>query len=147
VLRALHAKRGRQAADPGARSAILYGSDKLTMRLTSFPLPCTDPEQEAPDGLCGYYNVKITFAPSLLQEGPVDTSTGMVELFRSLPVEVSNALGVCGTVRHEGEFSGSEKLTFVSVEEPFVIFKIEELDPELVDGHDLNGLHMVKRCP
>src|SRR5262249_52388272 len=56
---------------PPQDDVILYGSDPVTLRMTSFPLTCADPKQDPPYNQCNWYTIEVTFPAALLKPGPL----------------------------------------------------------------------------
>jgi hypothetical protein len=134
------------AGGPG--SVVLFGTDPLTLRFTSFPLSCSDPDKKAPFDQCGWYTLEISFPASLLQPGPLDMSNQSIKIFeqsagmpRSSPDDCSGSGAVTGGGGYQ-----IGTITFVSVDPASVVVDLDGVNPFTLDGFDISGMHTATRC-
>jgi hypothetical protein len=133
-----------------AHSVILYGTDPLTLRFTSFPLSCSDPEQNAPFGQCGWYTLELTFPASLLQPGPFDMLNPSITVFeQSASMANGPTPGDCGGtggVTGGGVNYLGGTITFVSIDAASLVVDLDGVTSFTTDGFDLNGMYTAPRC-
>lgn len=130
---------------PPQDDVILYGSDPVTLRMTSFALTCAEPEQPPPYEQCNWYTIEVTFPAALLKPGPLPKNDESVQFFESLSGPPNSSMpGDCPGGGGGGPLSDGD-WTILSVDANSVTFSLANFTESFID-HDLNGTHTAERC-
>jgi hypothetical protein len=129
----------------GQESVILYGSDPVKLRLTSFPLACAEADKSPPYEQCDWYNVELTFPAALLKPGHLPMNDPSVQLFmNSSGKPYSSSPGDCPGTGGGGDLFNSD-WNILSVDTNSVEFEVTGFPGTLID-HDIDGKHVAERC-
>ncbi|WP_437308501.1 hypothetical protein [Sorangium sp. So ce388] len=122
-------------------SAIVYGDSTVTIRVSTLPLTCSDPDMDPTFEPCGvWWDLELRMPESMLVVGEVDTASGDLSFFEmSSRADCSSTGAASG-----GGDSGFGRLTITAVEPTSVTFELSAVG-RFLDG-DPNGRYVAARC-
>ncbi|MGK3990633.1 hypothetical protein WME99_46740 [Sorangium sp. So ce136] len=123
-------------------SAIVHGDSTVTIRISTLPLSCSDPDVNPTFEPCSvWWNLELRMPESMLAVGEVDTASGDLQIFgMSSRADCSTTAAATG-----GADTGFGRLAITAVEPTSVTFELSEVGPLLTDS-DPNGRYVAARC-
>ena len=121
---------------------MVYGTDPVTIGLSSFPRSCQLPSPPLPEG-CPWWSLEVTLPLAMLVPGPVALSSPNVQVF-------AMESGMNGTDPNDCWGGGGNvffgDVAIASVTAAQVVVALSNVDPELHDK-SMNGSFVAARCP